>query len=75
MTSSSFWCEDARLEKRPPLDEDSSCDLVVVGSGIAGLSTSQSQPDGTVINAPAIRPLAKVEETAERGASNERTLT
>ena len=40
MTSSSFWYEDAGQEKRPPLDADSSCDLVVVGSGIAGLSTA-----------------------------------
>jgi glycine/D-amino acid oxidase-like deaminating enzyme/nitrite reductase/ring-hydroxylating ferredoxin subunit len=40
MTSSSFWYEDAGQEKRPSLDEDTSCDLVVVGSGIAGLSTA-----------------------------------
>ena len=39
MTTSSFWYEDTGLEKRPPLSEDISCDLVVIGSGIAGLST------------------------------------
>ena len=38
--TSSFWYEDVGLEKRPPLAEDTSCDLVVVGSGIAGLSTA-----------------------------------
>lgn len=40
MTTSSFWYEDVGLEKRPPLTADSSCDLVVIGSGIAGLSTA-----------------------------------
>lgn len=40
MTTSSFWYEDCGLEERPPLDGDASCDLVVVGSGIAGLSTA-----------------------------------
>ena len=40
MTTSSFWYEDAGLEKRPALTEDTSCDLVVIGSGIAGLSTA-----------------------------------
>ena len=40
MTTSSFWYEDVGLEKRTPLTEDTSCDLVVIGSGIAGLSTA-----------------------------------
>ena len=40
MTTSSFWYEDVGLEKRPPLTADTSCDLVVIGSGIAGLSTA-----------------------------------
>ena len=40
MTSSSFWFEDVGLESRPPLGEDADCDLVVVGSGIAGLSSA-----------------------------------
>ena len=40
MTTSSFWFEDCGLEQRPPLTSDASCDLVVVGSGIAGLSTA-----------------------------------
>jgi hypothetical protein len=40
MTTSSFWYEDVGLEKRPPLSADTSCDLVVIGSGIAGLSTA-----------------------------------
>jgi len=40
MTTSSFWYEDVGLENRPALQEDASCDLVVVGSGIAGLSTA-----------------------------------
>jgi glycine/D-amino acid oxidase-like deaminating enzyme/nitrite reductase/ring-hydroxylating ferredoxin subunit len=40
MTTSSFWYEDVGLEKRPPLDADAECDLVVVGSGIAGLSSA-----------------------------------
>ena len=38
MTTTSFWYEDVGLEKRPPLTADIDCDLVVVGSGIAGLS-------------------------------------
>ena len=38
MTTSSFWYEDVGLEKRPALDGDAECDLVVVGSGIAGMS-------------------------------------
>ena len=40
MTTSSFWFEDVGLEKRPALSSDTDCDLVVVGSGIAGLSTA-----------------------------------
>lgn len=40
MTTSSFWYEDVGLEQRPALTEDAECDLVVVGSGIAGLSTA-----------------------------------
>ena len=40
MTTSSFWYADVGLEKRPGLAEDASCDLVVIGSGIAGLSTA-----------------------------------
>jgi len=38
--SSSFWYEDAGLEKRPPLQGDAECDLVVIGSGIAGMSVA-----------------------------------
>lgn len=40
MTTSSFWYDDAGLEKRGPLTGDAECDLVVIGSGIAGLSTA-----------------------------------
>ena len=40
MTTSSFWYEDVGLAKRPPLDADAKCDLVVVGSGIAGMSSA-----------------------------------
>ncbi|MBA3510953.1 FAD-dependent oxidoreductase [Sphingomonas sp.] len=40
MTTSSFWYEDVGLEKRPPLAADAQCDLVVVGSGIAGMSSA-----------------------------------
>lgn len=40
MATSSFWYEDAGLEKRPPLEADGDCDLVVVGAGIAGLSAA-----------------------------------
>jgi glycine/D-amino acid oxidase-like deaminating enzyme/nitrite reductase/ring-hydroxylating ferredoxin subunit len=40
MTTSSFWVEDLGLESRPPLPGDAECDLVVIGSGIAGLSTA-----------------------------------
>jgi hypothetical protein len=36
---------------------------------------SQFRPDGSVINAPAIRPLAKAEETAGSEVSNEPALT
>ena len=38
--TTSFWFEDCGLEQRPALSEDAECDLVVVGSGIAGLSTA-----------------------------------
>lgn len=40
MTTSSFWYEDTGLEKRPSLGGDTQCDLVVIGSGIAGISTA-----------------------------------
>jgi len=40
MTTSSFWYEDAGLETRPRLEADAECDLVVIGSGIAGLSSA-----------------------------------
>ena len=40
MTTSSFWFEDAGLEARPALSSDTECDLVVIGSGIAGLSAA-----------------------------------
>jgi glycine/D-amino acid oxidase-like deaminating enzyme len=40
MTTVSFWVDDCGLERRPPLTQDARCDLVVVGSGIAGLSTA-----------------------------------
>jgi glycine/D-amino acid oxidase-like deaminating enzyme/nitrite reductase/ring-hydroxylating ferredoxin subunit len=40
MRTTSFWVEDIGLETRPPLNGDAECDLVVVGSGIAGLSSA-----------------------------------
>lgn len=40
MTSSSFWFEDTGLEHRPPIKTDAQCDLIVVGSGIAGMSVA-----------------------------------
>jgi glycine/D-amino acid oxidase-like deaminating enzyme/nitrite reductase/ring-hydroxylating ferredoxin subunit len=40
VTTTSFWYEDVGLEKRPALSEELTCDLVVIGSGIAGLSTA-----------------------------------
>ena len=40
MTTSSFWYKDAGLERRPALAADATCDLLVVGSGIAGLSSA-----------------------------------
>ncbi|HEY0165066.1 MAG TPA: FAD-dependent oxidoreductase [Sphingomicrobium sp.] len=40
MTTNSFWVEDFGLETRPPLGGDAECDLVVIGSGIAGLSSA-----------------------------------
>jgi len=40
MTTTSFWVEDVGLETRPPLAGDAECDLVVIGSGIAGLSSA-----------------------------------
>jgi glycine/D-amino acid oxidase-like deaminating enzyme/nitrite reductase/ring-hydroxylating ferredoxin subunit len=36
----SLWVAEAEPLPFPPLDEDASCDLVVVGSGIAGLSSA-----------------------------------
>jgi glycine/D-amino acid oxidase-like deaminating enzyme/nitrite reductase/ring-hydroxylating ferredoxin subunit len=46
MTTSSFWVEDVGLEQRSPLDSDISCDLVVIGSGIAGLSAAYEAARG-----------------------------
>jgi glycine/D-amino acid oxidase-like deaminating enzyme/nitrite reductase/ring-hydroxylating ferredoxin subunit len=40
VTTSSFWYEDVGIEKRPPLSGDTESDLVVIGSGIAGMSTA-----------------------------------
>ena len=40
MTTSSFWYDDVGLEKRSALQSDAQCDLVVVGSGIAGMSSA-----------------------------------
>jgi len=40
MTTSSFWYEDAGLEKRPALEKDVECSLAVIGSGIAGMSVA-----------------------------------
>ncbi|WP_026870600.1 FAD-dependent oxidoreductase [Inquilinus limosus] len=38
--SRSFWMETAPTIEAPPLAADAECDVVVVGSGIAGLSTA-----------------------------------
>jgi glycine/D-amino acid oxidase-like deaminating enzyme/nitrite reductase/ring-hydroxylating ferredoxin subunit len=38
--SRSFWMLEAPVADAPALDKDESCDVVVVGSGIAGLSTA-----------------------------------
>ena len=35
-----LWLKDAKLPKRPQLKADESCETVVVGAGIAGLSTA-----------------------------------
>jgi hypothetical protein len=40
VVTESFWIDDSGLESRPPLAQDAECDLVVIGSGIAGLSTA-----------------------------------
>ena len=40
MTTSSFWIEDLGLETRAPLSGDADCDLIVIGSGIAGMSSA-----------------------------------
>ena len=36
--SQSFWMEETPVVDAPPLTEDAECDVVVIGSGIAGLS-------------------------------------
>ncbi len=38
--SRSFWMADAAVHDAPPLTADERCDVVVVGSGIAGLSVA-----------------------------------
>ncbi len=38
--SISFWMETAPAIEAPPLSADTTCDVVVIGSGIAGLSTA-----------------------------------
>src|SRR5687767_14976279 len=40
MTTSGFWYDDVGLEKRPLLETNAACDLIVVGSGIAGMSSA-----------------------------------
>ncbi|MDT9599601.1 FAD-dependent oxidoreductase [Sphingosinicella rhizophila] len=38
--STSFWMQEAEAIDAPPLTADARCDVVVVGAGIAGLSTA-----------------------------------
>ncbi len=38
--STSFWMADAAVHDAPPLTADGRCDVVVIGSGIAGLSVA-----------------------------------
>ena len=38
--SKSFWMDDASVVEAPPLKTDENCDVVVIGAGIAGLSTA-----------------------------------
>jgi glycine/D-amino acid oxidase-like deaminating enzyme/nitrite reductase/ring-hydroxylating ferredoxin subunit len=38
--SRSFWMQDVGAIQGPPLSADEACDVIVVGSGIAGLSTA-----------------------------------
>jgi len=38
--SKSFWMDDAGPINAPRLSSDESCDVVVIGAGIAGLSTA-----------------------------------
>src|SRR5581483_2819363 len=40
MPSSSLWMDVEVFPDAPPLDKDIQCDVAVVGSGIAGLSTA-----------------------------------
>jgi glycine/D-amino acid oxidase-like deaminating enzyme len=46
VSTSSFWVEDVGVEQRSPLDSDIGCDLVVIGSGIAGLSAAYEAARG-----------------------------
>jgi glycine/D-amino acid oxidase-like deaminating enzyme len=36
----SLWKAGSNAQPKPPLDQDTSCDLLVIGSGIAGLSSA-----------------------------------
>jgi hypothetical protein len=38
--SASYWMQEAPVIDAPPLTSDVTCDIVVIGSGIAGLSTA-----------------------------------
>jgi hypothetical protein len=40
MTSKSLWMSIAVARQAIPLQQDERCDVVIVGSGIAGLSTA-----------------------------------
>ena len=40
MTTRSIWTEDSPAIEAPPLDVDATCDVLVVGGGIAGLSAA-----------------------------------
>src|SRR4028118_1800218 len=38
--STSYWMHESPVIDAPPLTSDAECDVVVIGSGIAGLSTA-----------------------------------
>jgi ribulose 1,5-bisphosphate synthetase/thiazole synthase len=67
--SVSVWMAETPVTEASPLTADAEAEVVVIGSGIAGLSTAYElsrlgrsfAPEGEVLNCPAVSPLAEAD--------------